>query len=102
LSLHKEPIIFYKNNDDREFCRTKSHFLESFKIKEPFTITEQTKIRWYENECNFPALVVDKDGSFIVVTRYDDPYLFNDSNKYYSIEDIRLATKNEYDNLFYF
>jgi len=100
LSLHKEAIIFYKQIDDnREFCRTKSHFLESFTIKEPFTITET---RWFECERNFPALIVDEDNLLIVVTSYNESCLIDDFNRYYSIEDIRLATKDEVDSLFYF
>jgi len=33
LSLHKEAVIFYRDENGREFCRTQSHFIESFTKK---------------------------------------------------------------------
>lgn len=49
LSLHKEAIVFYKHIDsDREFCRTISHFRESFK---------PLKKNWWEKEENIGKLI---------------------------------------------
>jgi len=82
-----QELIFYGEPDSlRQYCRTKSHFLESF---------TPIKKQWHEDRSNFPALLVDGLGRFRV-----------SHDRYHAIQtmshdNFRLATKEEVQSLYY-
>jgi len=64
----------------------------------------KSKPKWYEDENNFPALIIDKDGTMEKAQRFDkDRQRFYFRNHFYSniCNGWRLATKEEVEGLYY-